>query len=342
MEFKNKIDIWANEGVPPDEEREKNGFQGGYHPPAGIFNWFFCLVSKCINELQNLVAKKAEDDLSNVDNNIFKTKVKNSGAVFDVDSELSYTSENPVQNKVVANKFDTKIDKSNGVGLMGFGTSNSGGKTWTNILSVNSVSGTPTIKNIPAYVSDLVNDLNFISDSQDTIDALCSKYGLTRTEVVSYVGNGMSGKRTVTNTTVDYTMSLTFSFPPKIVWIYAMKTSSGIYPTSTFYLTGTAATPVTGTTANHTIFPVSEFPTTESAGAGYGFGRTPTFTYGSSAYQTRYGWRSADGKTIYWYTHSYNGTTTIVDQGESQMNASGVTYYAVAFGAGDGGEFNRG
>lgn len=53
MNFDNQIPEWKNSGSEPSENLKNKGFEGGYKPPAGIFNWFWSLVSKAITELQN-------------------------------------------------------------------------------------------------------------------------------------------------------------------------------------------------------------------------------------------------------------------------------------------------
>ena len=54
---------WENEGVEPSTTLKKTGFQGGYKPPASVFNYFFYNNEKCIKELQtaanNLDANKS-------------------------------------------------------------------------------------------------------------------------------------------------------------------------------------------------------------------------------------------------------------------------------------------
>ena len=64
--FENKIPEWKNSGTEPSEELKNNGFQGGYKPPAGIFNWFWSLVSKCITEIQNILTG-IKDDVERLD-----------------------------------------------------------------------------------------------------------------------------------------------------------------------------------------------------------------------------------------------------------------------------------
>ena len=60
MSFKNTIPEWNNTGTEPSESMfktasEGGGFKGGYKPPAGIFNWFWNRVTKCINEIQTKI-----------------------------------------------------------------------------------------------------------------------------------------------------------------------------------------------------------------------------------------------------------------------------------------------
>lgn len=52
MDFENKMPEWKNTGTEPSTELKNNGFFAGLKPPAGIFNWFWSLVSKAITELQ--------------------------------------------------------------------------------------------------------------------------------------------------------------------------------------------------------------------------------------------------------------------------------------------------
>lgn len=60
MDFEKKMPEWENEGTEPSAELKTNGFQGGYKPPAGIFNWFWSLITNAIKEIQ--------ENLSNVEN----------------------------------------------------------------------------------------------------------------------------------------------------------------------------------------------------------------------------------------------------------------------------------
>lgn len=57
MEFNTNIPEWKNEGTEPSSELKTNGFQGGYKPPAAVFNWFWSLVQKAIKEIQSNLSK---------------------------------------------------------------------------------------------------------------------------------------------------------------------------------------------------------------------------------------------------------------------------------------------
>lgn len=52
MEWNNKIPEWKNSGTEPSETRKTKGFEQGFKPPAGIFNWFWALVLKALAEIQ--------------------------------------------------------------------------------------------------------------------------------------------------------------------------------------------------------------------------------------------------------------------------------------------------
>ena len=53
------IPKWDNEGVAPSDNLSTNGFQGGYKPPASVFNFFFNKYGKLFKELQDVTEKKA-------------------------------------------------------------------------------------------------------------------------------------------------------------------------------------------------------------------------------------------------------------------------------------------
>lgn len=60
MDYENVMPEWGNEGAQPSDDLVSNGFQGGYKPPASIFNWFWSLVSKAITELQKLFSVRLD------------------------------------------------------------------------------------------------------------------------------------------------------------------------------------------------------------------------------------------------------------------------------------------
>lgn len=76
MDFEKKVDLWQNEGGDPGELKEK-GFTGGYHPPAGVFNWLFNKITACINEIQAKLSNQPADELK-VKSLIGGTRIANS------------------------------------------------------------------------------------------------------------------------------------------------------------------------------------------------------------------------------------------------------------------------
>lgn len=79
IDFKHKSPGFTAEGTEPPESLKTEGFKQGYKPPAGFFNWFWTLVSNCITEIQTILARMAQDDLSNVDDETFRDKAVNAG-----------------------------------------------------------------------------------------------------------------------------------------------------------------------------------------------------------------------------------------------------------------------
>ena len=92
MNFNTNLPEWKNEGTEPSNELKNNGFQSGYKPPAGVFNWFWSLVTKAIKELQS----KLENDISmegnkitNVGEPVLRSDVATRGFVEDFSIEGS-------------------------------------------------------------------------------------------------------------------------------------------------------------------------------------------------------------------------------------------------------------
>lgn len=56
MDFNNKVPVWAD-GTEPSTELSTKGFQAGYKPPAGVFNWFFNKVFNAVKELQEVLVE---------------------------------------------------------------------------------------------------------------------------------------------------------------------------------------------------------------------------------------------------------------------------------------------
>lgn len=60
VNYSNNMPEWQNEGVEPSNDLKEKGFQGGYKPPASVFNWFWSLVSKAITELQTITKNQLD------------------------------------------------------------------------------------------------------------------------------------------------------------------------------------------------------------------------------------------------------------------------------------------
>ena len=60
MAFNEQFEGWDNQGTEPSTNLKENGFEGGYKPPASVFNWFWSKVMRAITELQNVVNSKAD------------------------------------------------------------------------------------------------------------------------------------------------------------------------------------------------------------------------------------------------------------------------------------------
>lgn len=80
IEFENKSPGFTAEGAEPPESLKAEGFKQGYKPPAAYFTWFWTLVSRCITEIQSILARAAKDDLTNVSDDTIRDKVASAGA----------------------------------------------------------------------------------------------------------------------------------------------------------------------------------------------------------------------------------------------------------------------
>lgn len=45
---------WENEGVEPSTTLKKTGFQGGYKPPASVFNYFSIIMKNVLKNCRQL------------------------------------------------------------------------------------------------------------------------------------------------------------------------------------------------------------------------------------------------------------------------------------------------
>lgn len=101
MDFENQFPDWEKDGSEPSEDLKKTGFQGGYKPPASVFNWFWSKVMKAIKEIQTKISgeeKAVHDAISKMkgwstewDAQIPHTLPRRSNKSGDVDGEnLAY------------------------------------------------------------------------------------------------------------------------------------------------------------------------------------------------------------------------------------------------------------
>ena len=135
---------------------------------------------------------------------------------------------------------------------------------------------------------------------QSSLEALLAalkQAGAVQIATGSYVGTGTFG--------ADHPCSLTFDFVPQIVGIIAF-TNSGLIVNNTgaSYLA-----------ADDYILLTNYLTTKPESGAGFGPGRNSN--------PSNWGYKSNDGKTIFWFTQSTY---------EDQFNYSGCTYYYFAIG----------
>ena len=135
---------------------------------------------------------------------------------------------------------------------------------------------------------------------QSSLEALLAalkQAGAVQIATGSYVGTGTFG--------ADHPCSLTFDFSPQIVGLIAY-TNSGLIVNNTgaSYLA-----------ADDYILLTNYLTTKPQSGAGFG--------PGSNSNPSNWGYKSNDGKTIFWYTQS---------KYEDQFNFAGSTYYYFAIG----------
>lgn len=100
MDFENQIPNWENEGTEPSDERKQKGFETGYKPPAGIFNWLYSLIFKSVKELQTKFSAhvtEAENPHNVTAEQIGLDKVNNTS---DAEKSVKFASEAGVGRKV--------------------------------------------------------------------------------------------------------------------------------------------------------------------------------------------------------------------------------------------------
>lgn len=124
-----------------------------------------------------------------------------------------------------------------------------------------------------------------------SLSALAEAMKAAKVQTGSYVGTGTYGD--------ENPCSLTFEFAPKLVWIVGYLNNGGQYHFSE-------------SSSHHYHVFCGEIPTTYTSGCGLG------------SESSSYGKRSADRKTIYWYTTGSDASL--------QFNRTGYVYYYIAIG----------
>ena len=90
MDFNNNLPEWGNEGAEPNENLRTSGFQGGYKPPATVFNWFWNKVINAITELQTKLSGE-EAARTNADT-VLQTNINAKADKAEVTSKLEATN----------------------------------------------------------------------------------------------------------------------------------------------------------------------------------------------------------------------------------------------------------
>lgn len=105
MNFDNQVPEWTNAGTAPSDNLKATGFQGGYKPPASVFNWFWHSVSVCLTEIRTKLGAHVDDNsnphgvtktqlgLGNVENKSSAT-IRGEITSSDVTNALGYTPPN--------------------------------------------------------------------------------------------------------------------------------------------------------------------------------------------------------------------------------------------------------
>lgn len=101
MSFNYEFPEWKNEGTPPPEELQTNGFEGGDKPPAGWLNWLCSLVSKCITEIQNKFKSHTEDKNNPHSVTAAQVGLGNVNNTSDAEKNVAFAREAATSRKVV-------------------------------------------------------------------------------------------------------------------------------------------------------------------------------------------------------------------------------------------------
>lgn len=108
MAYEKEVQDFTAQGTDLPESKLSTGFIAGERPPANWFNSLFSRITQAIKELQsksaekeNVLLKDNTEEFTPTEDYQPVTKKYVDDKKITVDSELSDTSENPVQNKVV-------------------------------------------------------------------------------------------------------------------------------------------------------------------------------------------------------------------------------------------------
>ena len=79
---------WQNAGTEPSDALKQAGFQGGYKPPAGIFNYQWHLLAEIIKQIQSEVDKKPDGQATMTAKQILSSLLTVDGTGSQLDADL--------------------------------------------------------------------------------------------------------------------------------------------------------------------------------------------------------------------------------------------------------------
>lgn len=231
MNFENQIPEWKNEGTAPSENLRTTGFQGGYKPPASVFNFFWSKVTKAITEIQTKLSGVDETALSNVGSHINNTSNPHNVTAAQVGAAAaSHTHDDRYYTET---EIDTKLNgKANSSHTHSEYLNKSGG-TMTGSLVLNSATPTADLEAAPKkYVDDNKGVRTINATSTDGVTYTATVDGITELETgmtIILIPNRIS------NSTVP-TLNIN-SLGAKTIRLYAPNTGTGAVPTVANWIT---------------------------------------------------------------------------------------------------------